>query len=158
MIFDNDLTTHAEPPLPIVVAKWDKQVHVILACKQWAGVRTHWYGGHTIACCGTDACPACGINQQWVKKFYIVGQHPRTGNRAIVMLTPLAAAEIVRHSHVQNGVLGCEVLIGRAAKRNTAPMTAKLVSYHPSMDDFGTARLQRVVTRIFRENQQIAAG
>ena len=154
MMFDNDLGNVAPPPLPIMIAKHDKQLRGILRCKDWCGVRTHWYGGHTIACCGTENCPACEANQDWVKKLYIIAQSPATQNCAIFMLTPLAASEIVVHRRKDHGVLGCEVVLGRAAPRNTAPMTARVVNYHPETPEFGRERLERVIMRIFSENAQ----
>ena len=153
MIFDNDIGTTAPPALPILVAKWDHPIKAILICQEWVGVRTHWYGGHTIACCGTENCKACEAGQLWVKKLYIAAKSPTSGNSAILMLTPVACSLIRPHLSRSSGCLGCEVVIGRAAKRNTAPMTATVVDYHPSTEDFGLQRLERVIRRIFKENE-----
>lgn len=152
MIFDNDLEVSAPPALPIIVAKWDKEVRAILVCHTWIGVRTHWFGGHTIACCGTDNCLACEAGQQWVKKFYIVGRSPGSGNLAILMLTPVAAQQTKKCLAKDASLLGTEVILGRGAARNTSPMTARVINHHDDVDDFGMHRLERCIRRIFKEN------
>lgn len=155
MIFHNELDSSSPPPLPIVVVKHDKPIRAVLICKDWVGVRTHWFGGHTIACCGTENCPACEANQQWVKKFYIAARGMTSGNLALLMLTPAAAETIVGGRSKEHGFLGSEILLGRAASRNTSPMTARLCGFHPYTNEFGSARLERVVSRIFRENASL---
>ena len=154
MIFHNDVEASAPPALPIIIAKWDRPVRAILVCSSWVGVRTHWYGGHTIACCGTDNCPACEAGQQWTKKFYIAGRSPGTGNVAILMLTPVAVNQVLQVLGHAPNLLGTEIILGRGAERNTSPMTARVVNQHDDVDDFGTARLERVIRRIFKENNR----
>jgi len=152
MEFHNDLDDCAPPPLPIVVVTHKQTITSTLVCRTWVGVRTHWIGGHTIACCGTENCPGCEANMQWVKKYYIAAESRRTGNVALLMLTPPAAESIVASRVRTDGFLGVEICLGRAAKRDNAPMTARVTGYHPDTVDFGIERLERVVRRIFREN------
>jgi len=155
MLFDDELEKNAVPALKIIIAKWNKPVHAILICQAWKGVRTHWYGGHTIACCGTDNCPACDVGQQWVKKFYIAARSRRNDNMVILMITPTAAEQIIVHRRKGTGLLGCEIELGRSADRNTAPMTGRMVNFHPDTSDFGIERLERVVMRIFAANARL---
>ncbi len=152
MKFHNTLGDCQAPPLPIIVVGHKRPIRAILVCTDWVGVKTHWFGGHTIACSDGENCPACEANKQWVKKYYIAARGSESGNLALLMLTPLAAEMIVKGRARVGGLLGVEIVISRSAKRNTAPMQARLVGYHPGTDDFGTARLERVVRRIFREN------
>lgn len=152
MEFWNDLEKNCTPPLPIVVVTHKKPVSAIMCCRDWIGVRTHWWGGHTIACCGTDNCEPCNANRQWVKKYYIVAKGLNTGTLALLMLTPGAAEMIVAGRGRVDGFLGCVVRLARAAKRDTAPMSATLVGFEGKTEDFGTDRLERCVLRIFREN------
>lgn len=158
MRFDNNIDTTAAPPLPILIARHDKTIRAILINHSYRGVRTHWWGGHTVACCGTANCQACSGNQQWVKKFYIVGQHPCTGSRGLLMLTPLAAEQLVMRRRDDLGYLGVEIILGRAAKRNTSAMTVSFVGYHTEFSDFGMERLEQVLMRIFSENAQTGHG
>lgn len=158
MRFDNELSQSGSPPLPILVAKFDKEIRAVICCIDWCGVRTHWYGGHTVAHVDVGECPACETGQDWVKKYYIVARSTRTGNHAVLMLTPLAAEAIVQHRSKEHGLLGCEIVLGRAAARNTSPMTARVIDYHPDEPDFGTTRLERVIRRIFKENKQTGNG
>lgn len=152
MHFDNDLSDVGPPPLPIVIAQWNKHVRAILCCTQWCGVWTHWFGGHTIACCQTVNCRACEANQAPVKKYYIVGRNPQNDHLAILMLTPLAAEELARYRSREHGFLGCEIILGRAAKRNTSPMTVRVIATHPDESEFSQESLKRCICRIFREN------
>lgn len=154
-MFEDELTGDSIPALRIVIAKHDLNVRAIFICRDWKGLRVHWYGKHTIACCGTDACPACDVGMEPVKKYYVVAKEVKNGNQAIVMLTPMAAAQVAHHRHRVDGLLGMEVIIGRAAARNTAPMTAKVINYHPDTSDFGTERLERVMLRIFAANANL---
>ena len=151
MDFHHDLEESGPPPLPIFVVKHDKPIRGVLCCKDWVGVRTHWWGGHTIACCGTANCPACET-QNWTKKYYIVARGLVTRNQAIIMLTPLAADMIKVARTRVDGFLGCEILVRRSAARNTSPMEARVTTYHADEKEFGQSRLERVITRIFREN------
>ena len=155
MIFDNDLGEVCPPPLPIIVAKFDKETRAVFACSDWVGVRTHWYGNHTIACCQTEDCPACGVGQQWTKKLYIVARSCLSQNLAILMITPVAAQVIVKWRSRECGLLGMEVILGRAAKRNTAPMTARVIGSHKNVEPFGQKKLERVVQRIFAANARL---
>ncbi len=152
MLFEDELEPNCHPALPIIVAKWNKEVRAILICRAWKGVETHWYGNHTIACCGTDSCPACDVGMQSVRKFYIAARSCRDDNQAILMITPTAAESIHHHRRQDHGLLGMEVVLGRSAKRNTSPMTARVVNYHPDTSEFGQERLERVILRIFAAN------
>jgi len=152
MLFHDELVANTAPALPIIVAKWNKEVRAILICRSWKGVLTHWYGKHTIACCGTDNCPACDVGMAPVQKFYIVARSRRDDNLGVLMITPTAAASIVQHRHKDEGMLGMEVVLGRSAKRNTSPMTARVINYHPETNEFGQERLERVISRIFAAN------
>jgi len=151
MQFHDELEASGAPPLPIVVVKHNNPLRGKIICQDWVGVRTHWWGGHTIACCGTDNCPACE-SQGWVKKYYLAFEGLKSAAQVLVMLTPLAAEMIVSQRCRTSGFLGCEMVVSRSAARNTSPMQAKITGFHPGTRDFGTSRLQRVVTRIFREN------
>ncbi len=157
MMFHNDLDDCAPPPLPIICVTHKKPIRAVLICRDWVGVRTHWFGKHTIACCGTENCPACEANRAWVKKYYIVGRGVASGNLALLMLTPIAAESLVTGRSRKDGFLGVEISLGRAADRDTAPMTARLCGFHENTQDFGTSRLERVVRRIFRENAGLAS-
>jgi len=152
MRFNNDLETVSPPPLPIIVVKHDKPITALLICRDWIGVRTHWWGGHTIACCETDNCEPCNANQEWIKKYYIAAQGERSKQRVLLMLTPCAAEMIVDGRRRVDGFLGCTIRLCRSAARNTAPMQARLVAYQGKIEEFGQARLERCVLRIFREN------
>lgn len=151
-IFHSDMPDDVAPALPILVAKWNKEVRGILLNTNWVGINTHWHGGHTIACCGTDNCPACFVGKQWVRKYYIAGESRRDGHQAIIMITPSAAQTLVQHKRKSCGLLGMEIILGRAAKRNTAPMTGRVIATHPDVTDFGDLRLHRVMLRIFAAN------
>ena len=152
MLFNNELETVGPPPLPIIVVKHDCPLQALLICRDWIGVRTHWWGGHTIACSNDDSCEPCSSNRQWVKKYYIAAEGLKSGQKVLLMLTPCAAEMIVSGRTRVDGFLGCEIYLARSAKRNTAPMVAKIVGFHGKTPDFGSDRLERVVTRIFREN------
>jgi len=158
MLFDDEVEPNCHPALPIIVAKWNKEVRAILICRSWKGVNTHWYGKHTIACCGTEACPACDVGMAPVRKFYIAARSLRDNNQAILMITPGAAISIHHHRRLETGLLGMEVILGRAAKRNTAPMTARCVNYHPDTSEFGQERLERVILRIFAANANLKSA
>lgn len=152
MLFRDELDANTAPALPIIIAKWNKEVRATIICKAWKGVETHWYGKHTIACCGTDNCPACDVGMAPVRKYYIAAKDHRNLNMAILMITPTAAVSIFTYRRPKEGLIGCEVVLGRAADRNTSPMTARVIGYHPDTNDFGCERLERVVTRIFAAN------
>ncbi len=152
MHFLNEIEPATFPALKIIIAKWDKQVHGILLCKAWRGINTHWYGKRTIACCGTENCPACDVGQKPVRKFYIVAKSLRTQNEAIVMLTPPAAGQILKHARLSTGVRGLEIVLGRAADRNTSPMTGRVCAYHHDTAEFPVDRLERILLRIFADN------
>lgn len=152
MLFDDDLENSIAPALPIIVAKWNKEVRAVLICRAWKGVRTHWYGGHTIACCGTENCPACYVGKAPVKKYYIAAREHRGNNMAILMITPSAAEMLFVHNNPICGMLGLEICLGRAAERNTAPMTGTVLGFHPETNEFGQDRLEKVVMRIFAAN------
>ncbi len=151
MEFHNEPESAGPPALRILIVKHDKAIKCKILTRDWCGVRTHWWGGHTIACCGTENCRACET-QNWVKKYYLVAEGFNTQTQAIIMLTPLAAGQIKRHRSRATGFLGCELLLTRAAARDTAPMQAMITGYHPDTTDFGSERLNRIITRIFREN------
>lgn len=155
MKFHDTIEDDPIPALPILVAKHDKNIQAILICQSWKGVKTHWYGGHTIACSEDENCPACDVGQQWVKKYYIAATSARHQNVVILMITPTAAAQVFHHRREGVGLLGMEIVLGRAAKRNTSPMTARSINYHPGTPDFGTKRLERVVLRIFAANANL---
>jgi hypothetical protein len=155
MQFEDQLEMNTHPALPIIVAKWNKEVRAILICRAWKGVETHWYGNHTIACCGTENCPACDVGMKSVRKFYIAARSRRDDNQAILMITPTAATAIHHHRRQDYGLLGMEVVLGRSANRNTSPMTARVVNYHPDTPEFGQERLERVITRIFAANANL---
>lgn len=71
------------------------------------------------------------------------------------MITPVAAQVIVKWRSRECGLLGMEVILGRAAKRNTAPMTARVIGSHKNVEPFGQKKLERVVQRIFAANARL---
>lgn len=71
------------------------------------------------------------------------------------MITPGAAEVIVRWKTAELGLLGMDVILGRSAKRNTAPMTAKVVNTVAVSEEFGQERLQRCIQRIFAANARL---
>lgn len=155
MRFEDDINEDVVPALKILIAKHDKPLRGILKTTMWKGIWTHWYGKHTIACCGTDNCPACDVGMEAVKKYYMVARPSNGNDLAIFMITPVAAVTMWARRSKADCLLGMEVVLGRAAARNTAPMTANVINYHPDTPDFGKDRLERVMLRIFAANANL---
>jgi len=152
MRFVNEPNSEPFSPMPIVVCKKAGRIDCVILTRRLCGVDTHWYGGHTIACCGTSECPACQANFQPVWKGYFVAQGMRSGNKALVMCTDGAYENIERHVKHENGLYGLHVVVMRAGKRNNSPMYIHCCGRTNEFPEYSADKLCSMVSRIFAAN------
>lgn len=141
-------------PMPIVVCGAGKSVRVICLTKKIAGVETHWFGGHTIACCGTDNCLACQADHQAVWKGYFVGGDIATCNKGLIMVTDGAYESFESYEQHDDGFLGLRITISREGRRRNSPMRAAMFGRVDEPLEYPDHALFSMVTRIFAANAQ----
>lgn len=139
-------------PMAIVVCKPTQRVDCIILVRRLAGVQTHWFGGHTIACCGTDNCPACQANYAPVWKGFFVAFGMMSGDKALVMVTEGAYEALGQHVQHKNGLLGLRVVITRQGRRVNSPMCLGTFGRVPDYPEYPQAALFQMVSRIFAAN------
>lgn len=152
MHFVNEPTVVEASPMEIIVVGAKQRVDAVILTASLAGVQTHWYGGRTIACCGTDNCPACQSNFAPVWKGYMVAYGMKSGNKAILMVTGGAYENLGQHVQHENGLFGLRVVISRAGTRRNSPMTLATFGRCTEYPQYPDKALFAMVRRIFAEN------
>lgn len=139
-------------PMPIIVCGAKCRVDSIILTRRLVGVDTHWFGGHTIACCGTENCPACFKDAAPVWKGYFVGKSMSSGNLAIILVTAGCFEAFERHLQHKDGLVGLRCVLDRAGHRSNSPMRATIYHRVPDYEEFPYVTLLRMVQRIFAAN------
>lgn len=152
MQFVNEPTVVEHSPMEIIVVGAKCRIDTVILTRELAGVQTHWFGGKTIACCGTDNCPACQANFAPIWKGFFVGYGMRSGNKALVMVTGGAYENLAVHVQHEKGLFGLRVVISRKGIRKNSPMTLATCGRCDEYPEYPQKALYNMVRRVFAAN------
>jgi len=144
----------APTSLRIVVVKAARPIGFTIVTRHLAGLWVHWWGGHTIVCCGTENCPACVDGMRAAEKFYVIGKGREKENHTIVLITPAAATQIQSWESDIHGIFGLEITLGRINQRNNSMMVATRHGRDVSQKEWSVDVLKHALVRIYSDNAQ----
>ena len=154
MHFVNEPKKQTFSPMPIIVCKAGQTLRVICLTKRMAGVETHWFGGHTIACCGTANCIACQANYAPVWKGYFVGWDGLKDVKGLILVTDGAYEPFGQFVNHEKGFVGLRITITRQGRRDNSPMVCQISGRDKVAREYDQTNLVSMVTRIFAANAQ----
>jgi hypothetical protein len=121
------------------------QLQVKLLNEKYAGLDTHYWGGHTVACPGEDTCKACGNGLVAVWSGFIFVQLWDGGRIAVLALTPVMGATLTMRRHETNGLLGMKVGFRRKTKE---PNSGVLTQFFGHSTEFDQQSIERLIMRV----------
>ncbi len=133
---------------PVVRAKPDAPLRVVLTCQKWCSVNVHWTGKRNALCPGSLFCDICRESLP-VWQGWILCESLASGNSGLVQFTPNCIEEFLRITKQDPDLCGRLATFGRVGKRVNSPLK---VSFHGKRkpnrpQSFET--LQRAVERVF---------
>jgi len=149
--------THSPPDqdivaLPILRCVPNGHLDVILSCRLFTGVMTHWVNNATTLHAGVGRCEGCSINQAPRWQGFIIVRSPDSGMSRLFQFTPPVARVLESHKDSGDGLLGLVVRVKRLGKNDNSPLHASVIDYADHADEFAFADLQKAVARLFRSN------
>lgn len=122
-----------------------KPIQCLLLNDKYVGLDTHFWGGHTIACPGSDTCRACGEGLVAVWGGFIFAQTWERGKVTVLALTPVMAAMLLSNVEDSRGLLGMKVTFRR---KTEAANSGVLTNFHGWATDFDGQTQERLVARV----------
>lgn len=120
-------------------------MYVKLLNRKYVGLDTHYWGGHTVHCPGSESCKACQAGLFPVWSGFIFVQLWDGGRVAVLALTPVMAANITMLRREENGLLGMKMSFRRKTK---APNSGVITEFHGMANEFDEQSIERLTARV----------
>jgi len=135
----------------LIRVKPGNPLRVKLLNKKFVGLETHYWGGHTVACPGTDTCKACGSGLISTYAGFIFCQCWEGGRIGVLVLTPVMCANVTLHVAGNKGLLGMRVSFARKTKEPNSGVRSTFHGFDSENDEQTQERLVMRVRIIFKD-------
>jgi len=152
MIFTNDPGEVPSKGLPVIRAKPGTPLHLLLGCRAYRGVKTHYWNTRTVVCTDAANCAGCmgGQSARW--QGYIPVFSTDQERRGLLQFTPTIVEEISARSDDTLGLLGLRICLTRLGPRNNSPLHCTVTGRSAIDQCFTVDELEMILLRLFREN------
>lgn len=140
------------PSYKILVPKGGKPLSFVSICSAYAGVYTHWYGGHTVPCCWPSPCDLCDRPIKKNFKAYVAAEALDGGTRLLVQLTHSASITLSEMATQERGLLGLRLRVQRATQRDTSMLQVSSHGYQEVGRPLPITVLHEMIERILHAN------
>lgn len=120
-------------------------LRVKLLNKDYVGLDTHYWGGHTVSCPGEKTCKACGSGLVPVFAGFTFCQLWDGGRVGVLALTPVMCANVEMHSSESGGLLGMKCSFQRKSKEPNSGVVTRVSGFD---DEFDLQSQERLVNRV----------
>lgn len=126
-------------------------LEVKLLNHKYVGLDTHYWGGHTVHCPGSETCKACADGLIAVWSGFIFCQLWDGGRVAVLALTPVMGATLTMRSNQPGYLLGMKCRFRRKSKAVNSGILTSVHGYDSDCDQQSTERLVKRVRIIFKD-------
>ncbi len=155
MRFTHDPGEVPRKGLPVIRAKPGTPLTLLLACRAYRGVKTHYWNTRTIVCTDSTNCAACmgGQSARW--QGYIPVLSTDQERRGLLQFTPTIVETISARSHEELGLLGLRICLTRLGPRRNSPLHCQITGRSVMEHSFSVEDLEMILLRLFQENSRM---
>jgi len=147
-------TPPAEPQFCLRVLRCEatKQLDVILCCRLYTGVMTHWLDNCTTLHAEKGPCEGCDAHQTPRWQGYIIVQSMESGLHRLLQFTPPVARTLDILVTGDSGLAGAMIRLRREGTSRNSPLYAAPKGFTSDHQTFPFEALQEAVSKLFRQD------
>lgn len=136
-------------PFPIVRARQNAPLDIVLTCRELIGIMTHWDSSRTVLCLDPAPCEWCTALQprRWIG--WIACSSQRTGQNGLLQFTPHVGNEFANNQGEHSDLLGMKCRISRQGRRQNSPLAYAYQGWQTEAAEISIAVLVGIVERLF---------
>lgn len=147
-------TPPAEPQVSLRVLRCEaaKQLDVILCCRLYTGVMTHWIEDSTTLHAVKGPCEGCDAKQTPRWQGYIIVQSQESGLHRLLQFTPPVARTLDILVTGDAGLAGAMIRLRREGTNRNSPLYCDPKGFTSDHQTFPFEALQEAVSKLFRQD------
>ena len=147
-------TPPAEPQVSLRVLRCEaaKQLDVILCCRLYTGVMTHWIEDSTTLHAVKGPCEGCDAKQTPRWQGYIIVQSQESGLHRLLQFTPPVARTLDILVKGDAGLAGAMIRLRREGTNRNSPLYCDPKGFTSDHQTFPFEALQEAVSKLFRQD------
>jgi len=139
----------ASLPVPIVRARPNYPLDIVITAREFIGLMTHWTGKSTVACTMEASCCCCHDNSIRRWQGYVTCESRKSGNPGLLQFTPTVGKTLESWYRGEDGILGLKCRIERAGTKVNSPLSVAFQGWQDDTAECSESRLLSLVQALF---------